>query len=509
MAHILVTGADGFIGKSLCLRLEQEHVVRHSVRRHAPANDCLPVKNAAAIGDIDAATDWGAALAGVEVVVHTAARVHIMKEESADSAAQFQRVNTVGTLNLARQAAAVGVRRFIFLSTIKVNGEQSVIGQPFNAADPPAPKDPYAVSKYEAEMGLQRLGAETGMEIVIIRPPLVYGAGVKGNFATLIKLIEKKVPLPLGAIHNKRSLVGLDNLVDLITTCVKHPAAANQIFLAGDGEDLSTSELLRRLAQALGKTPLLLPVPVAVLEFGAKLVGKQAVAQRILGSLQVDICKTRDLLGWTPPVSVGEGLRRAVCCSGAPCSSLKKQATMIRFFDIMFAALGLIFGFPVFLLIGVIGYVDTGSALFFQERVGRNKRPFVLVKFRTMEPGTESVASHLASSASITPAGRFLRKTKLDELPQLWNVLKGEMSLVGPRPNLLNQAELMAQREALGVYGARPGITGLAQVEGIDMSTPELLAQTDARMLQELNVRAYFRYIFMTLSGRGAGDRVR
>ncbi|MDY0211702.1 MAG: sugar transferase [Desulfuromonadaceae bacterium] len=182
---------------------------------------------------------------------------------------------------------------------------------------------------------------------------------------------------------------------------------------------------------------------------------------------------------------------------------------MIRFFDILFAMFGLIFGFPVFFIISIIGYFDTGSALFFQERVGRNQKPFVLVKFRTMEPGTKSVASHLASAASITPAGRFLRKTKLDELPQLWNVLKGEMSLVGPRPNLINQAELIAQREALGVYGARPGITGLAQVQGIDMSTPELLAQTDAKMLQGLNISAYFRYIFMTLSGRGAGDRIR
>ncbi|MDD2557013.1 MAG: sugar transferase [Desulfuromonas sp.] len=510
MAHVLVTGADGFIGKSLCLRLEQEHVVRRSVRRHAPENDCLPVENVAAIGDIDAVTDWGAALAGVEVVVHTAARVHIMKEERADPAAQFQRVNTAGTLNLARQAAVAEVRRFIFLSTIKVNGEQSVAGQPFNATDCPAPEDPYAVSKHAAEKGLQQLGAETGMEIVIIRPPLVYGAGVKGNFATLIKLIEKRVPLPLGAIHNKRSLVGLDNLVDLIATCIKHPAAANQIFLAGDGEDLSTSELLRRLAQALGKAPLLLPIPATFLEFGAKLLGKQAVAQRVLGSLQVDICKARDLLGWTPPVNVDEGLRRAVgSCSQSPCSYLREQTTMIRFFDILFAAFGLIFGLPVLLLISVIGYFDTGSALFFQERMGRAKRPFVLVKFRTMHLGTESVASHLANSASITAAGRFLRKTKLDELPQLWNVLKGEMSLVGPRPNLLNQAELIAQREALGVYGARPGITGLAQVEGIDMSTPELLAQTDAKMLQELNLSAYFRYIFMTLSGRGAGDRVR
>ncbi|MDY0211703.1 MAG: SDR family oxidoreductase [Desulfuromonadaceae bacterium] len=309
MALILVTGADGFIGQHLCVCLGQEHKVRRSVRRHALENECLPVE---AIGEIDAATDWTSALAGVEVVVHAAARVHIMKEKDADPTAQFHRVNAAGSLNLARQAAKAGVRRFIFLSTIKVNGEQNVAGQPFSASDRPAPEDPYALSKYAAEIGLQGLGVETGMEIVIIRPPLVYGVGVKGNFATLIHLLEKRVPLPFGAIHNKRSLVGVDNLTDLIATCIWHPAAANQVFLAADGEDLSTSELLRRLAQALGKSALLLPVPVVVLEFGAKVLGKQAVAQRIFGSLQVDICKTQDVLGWTPPVSVDEGLRRAV-----------------------------------------------------------------------------------------------------------------------------------------------------------------------------------------------------
>ncbi|PAU86547.1 lipid carrier--UDP-N-acetylgalactosaminyltransferase [Pseudomonas sp. WN033] len=182
---------------------------------------------------------------------------------------------------------------------------------------------------------------------------------------------------------------------------------------------------------------------------------------------------------------------------------------MIRLLDFSFALLGLVFGFPVLLLIYVIGLFDTGSPLFLQERVGRNKRPFVLVKFRTMKVDTASVASHLASASSITRLGNFLRKTKLDELPQLWNVLKGEMSLVGPRPNLFNQEELIAERDALGVYSVRPGITGLAQVNEIDMSTPKLLAETDARMIKEMTIGRYFSYILQTVTGKGSGDRVK
>lgn len=182
---------------------------------------------------------------------------------------------------------------------------------------------------------------------------------------------------------------------------------------------------------------------------------------------------------------------------------------MLRIFDFTFALLGLLFGFPVLLVIYVLGLFDTGSPLFWQERVGRNKKPFTLVKFRTMKVDTASVASHLASSTSITRMGGFLRKTKLDELPQLWNVLKGEMSLVGPRPNLYNQEELIAEREALGVYAVRPGITGLAQVNEIDMSTPKLLAETDAKMIAEMSIRNYFSYIVQTVAGKGSGDRVK
>lgn len=260
------------------------------------------------VSELGLGTDWQKALDGIGAVIHAAARSHIIQDKAPNPLAEYRKVNVEGTLNLARQAAAAGVKRFIFISSIGVNGNAN--NQPFSADDVPAPAELYAQSKWEAEKGLWDITNNSGMELVIVRPPLVYGPDAPGNFGNLVRWVEKDIPLPLGAIHNKRSLVGLDNLVDLIITCIDHPAAANQVFLAGDGEDLSTSDLLRRVAKAMGKPSRLIPVPAGLLQLGATLLGKKAMAQRLLGSLQVDISKTRDLLGWTPPVSVDEGLRR-------------------------------------------------------------------------------------------------------------------------------------------------------------------------------------------------------
>jgi len=306
--NVLVTGASGFVGGHLLKRLayRKEGEATGTVRAASSAIEAGMV----AVGEIDQDTDWSAALKNPQVVVHTAARAHIMNDQSAEPLAAFREVNVAGTLNLARQAAAAGVRRFVFISSIKVNGEQTAPGRPFTCDDPPAPKDPYGISKLEAEQGLQQIALETGMEVVIIRPPLVYGPGVKGNFASMTKLVQKGLPLPFGAIDNRRSLVGLDNLVDLIITCIDHPNAANQVFLVSDGEDLSTSGLLRRVAKAMGKPSRLIPVPAGLLQLGATVLGKKAVGQRVLGSLQVDISSTRERLDWTPPVSVDEGLKR-------------------------------------------------------------------------------------------------------------------------------------------------------------------------------------------------------
>lgn len=236
-----------------------------------------------------------------------------MKEGSGDPLAEYRRVNVQGTLALARQAAQAGVRRFIFLSSIKVNGERTGNGKSFCEADLPLPEDAYGLSKLEAEQGLMPLTQETGMEIVIIRPPLVYGPGVKGNFASMVRWVRKGIPLPFGAVRNKRSLVALENLVNFITLCAdpeRSPRAANEVFLISDGEDVSTTELLRKVACAYGVSPRLLPVPVGLLRIAAGVLGKRAVADRLLGSLVVDSSKARELLGWKPVISMDEQLRK-------------------------------------------------------------------------------------------------------------------------------------------------------------------------------------------------------
>lgn len=306
----LVTGASGFVGRAVCEELLRRRMpVRSVVRQHTAgdlADDRIPV------GNIGLATNWSRALDGVQTVVHLAARVHVMREMSADPLAAFRATNVQGTLNFASQAASAGVRRFVFVSSVKVNGEQTQAGRAFSETDTPAPQDAYGTSKLEAETGLRSLARETGMEVVIIRPPLVYGPGVKANFGALMKRVKQGWPLPLGAVRNQRSLVALDNLVDFIVTCLSHPQAANQTFLVSDGNDLSTPELVRGLARAAGVVARLLPVPVWALRAGASLLGKGDAMQRLCGNLQVDISKARNLLGWVPPVSVDEGLRRAV-----------------------------------------------------------------------------------------------------------------------------------------------------------------------------------------------------
>lgn len=306
--RVLISGATGFVGSGVIDRLlVMDDVSVIAASRRTDLVWPLAV-TPLLLSDLGSSSQL-IALEGVDAVIHSAARVHVMSDQASDPLAEFRKVNVAGTLNFARQAAEAGVRRFIFLSSVKVNGEGTPVGVPYRADTPAAPVDSYGVSKMEAEQGLRELAAETGMEVVIIRPTLVYGPGVKANFLNMMRWLHKGVPLPFGAIHNRRSLVALDNLVDLIVTCIEHPAAANQTFLVSDGEDLSTTDLLRRMGAALGIPARLLPVPSWLLEVGAAMLGKQALAHRLCGSLQVDINKTRELLGWSPPVSVDAALR--------------------------------------------------------------------------------------------------------------------------------------------------------------------------------------------------------
>lgn len=307
MTNILITGANGFVGSALVLKLAEIESAR--IRISVRKSTRILSKRVETFENLELAenTDWTDALKNIDVVIHCAARAHLLKDNANDPLTEFRKVNTAGTLCLARQAAEAGAKRFIFISSLGVNGAET-FSKPFLADDTPRPHSPYAQSKFEAENGLRELSQTTKMSVVIIRPPLVYGPNAPGNFGALTRIIKKRIPLPLGRLTNKRSFVYLDNLVDLIALCIDHPNAANQTFLVSDDEDLSTTQLLKKKGDVFNKPVVLLPVPTSILKVAAKAIGKDKVAQQLLGSLQADIQKTKSLLGWRPPFSVDEGL---------------------------------------------------------------------------------------------------------------------------------------------------------------------------------------------------------
>lgn len=305
-SNTLLTGADGFIGGYLAQFLSKRgYAVLPAVRSNRK------LERATVVGEIDANTDWTSALQGCTSIVHLAGMAHVPNKEK-DQTEQFRLVNTDGTLNLARQAVAAGVKRLVFISSIGVNGNQT-FDQPFDVDSTPKPHSLYASSKYEAELGLKEIGSSGKIEIVVIRPPLVYGANAPGSFGQLVRSIKRGLPLPLGAVtKNRRSFVSLENLSSLITLCLEHPNAANQTFLVSDGEDISTADLLSRLSLAMGQSSRLIAVPTKLIEIGASILGKKNLAQQLIGNLQVDIKNTHKLLNWTPPQSLNEGLKIAV-----------------------------------------------------------------------------------------------------------------------------------------------------------------------------------------------------
>ncbi|WP_296404583.1 hybrid nucleoside-diphosphate sugar epimerase/sugar transferase [Psychrobacter sp.] len=505
---ILVTGANGFIGQALVKSLlNTPHIVIACVRQSVkPTLDC----EYRFIEKLDSTTEWKQVLQDIDVIVHCAGKSSITKDELNNLSSSLHEVNTAATINLVEQAVQAGIQRFIFLSSIKVNGEYSLPNQPFIPDVSQPPTDPYGLSKYNAEIGLKEIASNSAIEYVIIRPTLVYGENVKGNFSSLMKWTYKGLPLPLGGIRkNLRSLVSVDNLTDFIINTIDNDFAKNEIFLVSDDEDISTAIMLEDIASGLEVNNRALPIPPVLIYVGASIIGKKHIARRLCGSLQVDISKSKKKLNWQPKCGTHESIKETAKSYKLNLNKNKNNPIWQRPIDFTLAASGLVVTSPLLIGTTIVGYFDTRSPLFIQERVGKDKKPFKLVKFRTMKVDTASVASHLADTSSITKLGSILRKTKLDELPQLINVLKGEMSLVGPRPNLFNQLELIEARNDKGVYNVLPGITGLAQLSGIDMSTPELLAEIDKEMIDNLTLKKYLNYIFRTALGKGSGDAVK
>jgi nucleoside-diphosphate-sugar epimerase len=311
MGLVLVTGANGFVGRALCAELLGRNIkVRAVLRGDATTDICA--NEIARIDGVSAETDWTAALRGVSTVIHLAARVHVMRDDAANPLDEFRKVNLAGTEKLARAAATNGVQRLVFVSTVKVNGEATQGNEQFSEANIPAPQDPYGISKWEAEQALHRVAAQTGLEIVIVRPPLVYGAKAKGNFSLLLKALRASLPMPLGSVRNSRSLIYVGNLADALIACARHPAAAGQTYLVSDGDDVSTPELLLRLGKAMTHPARLWPCPAALLRVAGRLLGKSEQLERLLDSLRVDSRKIRRELNWVPPYSLQQGLQATV-----------------------------------------------------------------------------------------------------------------------------------------------------------------------------------------------------
>ena len=308
MRNILITGTTGFVGRILCERMMADGWQVRGTVRYAEQAASLPTGvEVVRIKSIGADTDWSDALSGVDAVVHLAARVHVMNDTATDPLSAFRLVNVAGTERLARMAATNGVKRFVYISSVKVNGEGCE--KAFTEHDIPAPDDPYGISKWEAEQVLHKIANDTGLEVVILRPPLVYGPGVKANFLSLFKIVDRGIPLPLASINNHRSLIYLENFVDAITTCINHPEAAGQTYLVRDGEAVSTSELIRRVAAALGRPARLFLFSPSLMRFVGRLLGKSDAIERLVGSLTIDSSKIQRELGWKPPYTMEQGLK--------------------------------------------------------------------------------------------------------------------------------------------------------------------------------------------------------
>lgn len=476
MRKLLITGNNSFIGKRFIQIFDDSEYLVDTISLR---NDEWKLKD---FQDYDA-------------IIHVAAIVHQNEKEVKYEV--YDKVNNQLAIEVARKAKEEGVKQFIFLSTMSVYGLN--VGH-ITANTSLNPISLYARSKLAAEQSLQDMNSED-YKVAIIRPPMVYGDTNKGNYNILRKIALSTPVFP--KIENKRSAIYVDNLCEFLKVVIDNEMQG--VFFPQNEKYMSTSETVSLIATAHSKNVYqskLLALAIQPLMFSPTL-------KKAFGSLTYDL----NLPGGPHDleynkITFDESINKSAQTSNLS-SNNKEPFILQRPLDILFSATGLVVVSPLLIGATAIGYLDTGSPLFIQERVGKDQKPFKLIKFRTMKVSTESVASHLVDNASITRLGKVLRKTKLDELPQLINVLKGEMSLVGPRPNLFNQKDLIEAREEMGVYDVLPGITGLAQLSGIDMSTPERLAKKDKEMIDTINLKNYFSYILSTALGKGSGDAVK
>ncbi|WP_161882065.1 hybrid nucleoside-diphosphate sugar epimerase/sugar transferase [Deinococcus alpinitundrae] len=519
---VLVVGASGFVGKALVgYLLKGRYTVRAAARQPAGIPDGAEYTVLPDLTQPDIA--WGALLDGIDSVVYLAARVHVMNDTHPDPLAAYMAVNHDAALSLAQAAAQRGIGRFVYLSSVKVNGEQT--SRPLTELDIPSPTDPYGVSKFRAENALLQLGRETGLDIVVLRPPLVYGPGVKANFMALGRAAGRGVPLPIGAVRNQRSMIYVENLADLITLTLEHPAAAGEVFFASDGEDLSTAALTRDLAEAQGKIAHLPRVPVGILALVGRMTGRTNMIKRLTGSLQISSEKAQRRLEWSAPYPVWQAVARTgrSMNQAEPSSAIQskiqlglsqKLYLLLRtLLEKIAATLGLIVLLPIYLFLAILIRLDSpGPAIFRQERAGRLHQPFKIYKFRTMRSDAPNLSTEEMQQSGlkvITRLGAFLRRTSLDELPQLLNVLKGEMSFIGPRPALMTQYPVLHLREQTGVDQLLPGITGHAQVTGRDNLSDKEKVERDSYYLKRLGPKMDWRILKITLNSilSGVGNK--
>lgn len=478
LKKILIIGKNSFIGKNF-IKFINEHDNNYEVKS-------ISIRD----------KSWrNESFQGFNTVIHLAALVH--KSEKEASYDEYDKVNHQIAVEIAKKAKKDGVKQFVFLSTMSVYGLN--VGH-ITSKTSINPSSFYAKSKASAEQSLQELST-VDYDVAIIRPPMVYGSSDKGNYNTLRKFALSSPIFP--HVDNQRSAIYVDNLCEFLRIVIEDNL--NGVLFPQNSVYMRTSDTVSMIANAHSKkiyTSKLLGLTIKPLMFSS-------IVQKAFGSLTYDpnLPGGPNTMNYNK-VNFEESIKQTEYLGKPNCTNIQSMIFQ-RPLDTIFSITGLVLASPLLIGVTAMGYFDTGSPLLIQKRIGKNQKPFKLVKFRTMKVNTASVASHLVDSTSITKLGAFLRKTKIDELPQLLNVLKGEMSITGPRPNLPNQQELINERESLGVYDVLPGITGLAQINNIDMSTPQLLARTDKEMIDTMSLKNYFSYIIKTALGSGGGDAVK